>query len=223
MPNYTEYEDQSIHIIEQSKEEFGSGLFALTSFGNESALLLNLIKKSGAGIPVLTVDTGFWFPETRQHQHALEHQLGFTALKYRPDDTRLAQIEEARLWEADLDEYNRLTKVSPLSQAIGELGVTALLSGVRSHQNDNRGSFNTYGIGNDDEWRIHPVLDWTESAVADYFRHEDLPRHPLQAQGYGSVGDWTITVPGSRRQGRNLGAKSECGLHVPVTERTSAA
>ncbi|NNL88356.1 MAG: phosphoadenosine phosphosulfate reductase family protein, partial [Marinicaulis sp.] len=46
----------------------------------------------------------------------------------------------------------------------------------------------------------------------------DLPRHPLVAQGYPSIGCWPCTHPVAEgadiRSGRWRGsAKSECGIH----------
>lgn len=222
MPTYKEYEAQSVDIIKQAKGDFGSGLFVLSSFGNESALMLKLLEKSEIEAPVLTIDTGFWFEETHQHQKDLEKQLGFTALNFGPSDQQIDKISEQKLWETDLKRYNRLTKLYPLSAAIRELGVTALLSGVRGYQNENRAALRTYGTGNDEEWRIHPVLNWSEEMVDEYFADNNLPRHPLYYEGYGSIGDWTITTPGEKRTGRNLDTdddkiKSECGLHTQIT------
>jgi phosphoadenosine phosphosulfate reductase len=217
MPTYEQYEAESIDIIKQAKAEHGAGLYTLSSFGNESAAQLSVIYDSGEDIPVLALDTGFWMPETRQHQRNLQQRFGFELRRYRPHPVVRAAIRANQTWETDLAEYNRLTKLEPLSRAIAELGITALLSGVRRHQNDHRSRLGTYAIGNDEEWRIHPLIDWPEDVVGGYFTAKDLPYHPLRAEGYGSIGDWTITRPGQGRSGRGLGGMSECGLHVPVS------
>lgn len=217
MPTYKEFEEQSIEIIRQSHADFGDGLYALSSFGVESALLPTLIQKSGVEVPIITIDTGFWFDETHAHKQQLEKQLGFTAISYRPDDVTLHNIFANRLWQKDLKAYRQHTKLAPLSEAIGELGVDALLTGIKAYQNENRAQLSKYGfVGRDEEWRIHPTIEWTEQAVQEYFAAEDLPYHPLYHQGYESIDDWPLTQPGKGREGRQLDTKSECGLHIPA-------
>jgi phosphoadenosine phosphosulfate reductase len=56
-----------------------------------------------------------------------------------------------------------------------------------------------------------------------YFRVYDLPRHPLTAEGYRSVGDAHSSRPAapddsSERSGRFRGLAEECGLHVEEWE-----
>jgi len=61
-------------------------------------------------------------------------------------------------------------------------------------------------------------LDWTDAQVAQYFRDNDLPKHPLEAQGYKTMGDWHSTKPvaegESAEDSRYGGGKYECGLHL---------
>ena len=55
----------------------------------------------------------------------------------------------------------------------------------------------------------------TEKEVARFFKKNSLPNHPLEAQGYSSIGCARCTVKGKGRSGRwSNSSKSECGLHL---------
>ena len=55
----------------------------------------------------------------------------------------------------------------------------------------------------------------TEKEVAQFFKQNSLPNHPLEAQGYSSIGCAQCTVKGKGRSGRwSNSSKSECGLHL---------
>jgi phosphoadenosine phosphosulfate reductase len=74
----------------------------------------------------------------------------------------------------------------------------------------------------DGRLKINPLGDWTKDDLEAYFAEHDLPRHPLEAQGYLSVGCEPCTskvLPGEDpRAGRWRGwDKVECGIHSPVT------
>ena len=48
-----------------------------------------------------------------------------------------------------------------------------------------------------------------------FIEKENLPFHPLVADGYHSIGCKHCTVPGKGRSGRwNNNPKTECGLHL---------
>jgi phosphoadenosine phosphosulfate reductase len=66
--------------------------------------------------------------------------------------------------------------------------------------------------------KVNPLATWSDDDVAYYLRANDLPEHPLWAEGYASIGCAAVTAkpanPGDRRSGRWVGAdKEECGLH----------
>jgi len=192
--------------------EFGEGLHALTSFGTESALLPDILQRAGVQTRFITIDTGFWFPETHSFKDRLTGRYGLDLRVYGPSPADVGEIAAARLWETDLDAYHEVTKHEPLRRAINELGITALFAGVRGGQTANRAGLRQMEPGKDGETRVHPLLGWSEEQAAHHFRRYRLPRHPLYYQGYGSVGDWTLTRPGGGREGREL-PNSECGLH----------
>ena len=214
----TTYETQAIETIQEAAANHGEGLYALTSFGVESALLFDLVNKAGVKVDFLSIDTGFWFPETYDFKDELTDRYQRLTCLYGPDANDVAAITDSRLWETDIDQYHEITKHEPLRRAIRELGVTALLSGVRAGQTPNRAELRTVEPGRDGEVRLHPLLNWTEERAGQYFEDQGLPRHPLYAFGYGSVGDWTTTRPGMGRGGRDL-PHSECGLHVAADGR----
>jgi len=60
-----------------------------------------------------------------------------------------------------------------------------------------------------------PLIDITEGEFLFHLEKDKLPRHPLEAKGYGSIGCHHCTRPGQGRAGRWAGKdKDECGLHV---------
>jgi phosphoadenosine phosphosulfate reductase len=188
---------------------FGPGLFAMTSAGVDSALMLDHIAEKN--IPVIHINTGFLPKETLIFRDELQDRYGFQLHEYKPSVERLGDIVAGKLWETDLSTYSRMTKLEPLAEAIRDLGVTALLAGLRGGQTTNRSKLGYIGRGHDGEYRIHPFIDWSEDEVSAYFDRHKLPRHPLYARGFGSVGDMQTTAPGKQREGRTV---MECGLHV---------
>src|SRR3546814_20758480 len=70
--------------------------------------------------------------------------------------------------------------------------------------------------------KFNPLANWTREMLDAYFEAHDLPRHPLEAEGYPSIGCSPCTSqvkPGDDpRAGRWRGwAKTDCGIHEDVT------
>lgn len=212
----SELEGQSAEtIIKKSYEIFGSKLYSLSSFGADSAIMFRLLEKAGLEIPILTIDTGFWFEETYFFMDEMVDRHNLKVHVYGPSKEEVGNIKKEKLWEKNVDKYHQVTKLRPLSKAIEELGVEGLMSGVRRSQTKNRAKLKTISEGSDGEIRIHPILSWSEKDVDDFFQSERLLKHPLYWQGYGSIGDYTTTKPGTGREGRSgLGVCLECGIHL---------
>jgi phosphoadenosine phosphosulfate reductase len=67
--------------------------------------------------------------------------------------------------------------------------------------------------------KINPLADWSKDRLEAYFAEHDLPRHPLEAQGYLSIGcapcTSKVAAGEDPRSGRWRGwDKVECGIHV---------
>jgi phosphoadenosine phosphosulfate reductase len=192
-------------------DTFGDGLFAMTSAGVDSAVILEQIAAARVSIPAIHINTGFLYPETLQFRDELQERYGFQLHEFGPTPEQIADIELLRLWDGDMDIYSKMTKLDPLSSAIKQLNVKALISGVRADQTDNRAGLDFLGRGSDGEIRVRPLIDWDKIRVEQYIQTHNLPRNSLYKKGYESVGDRHLTTPGSDRQGREV---MECGIHV---------
>lgn len=196
-----------------------SGRIAVTSsFGAESAVLLDLVAEVDPAVPVIFLDTGELFDETLEYRYRLERKLGLTNVRVvRPTDEDRRDADN--LWVSDPDRCCELRKVRPLAKAVE--GFAALIDGrKRAHGFDRDGLGTVQHAGG--VVKISPLATWSEDAIEAHFRARDLPRHPLVAQGYRSIGCWPCTRPTKpgepARAGRWAGsAKTECGIHtVPL-------
>jgi len=212
-------------IVRWAAETFGRGLVVTSSFGAHSAVMLHLVSEHAPGTPVVLIDTGHLFLETYRFAHDLAERLDLDLRIFQPRMT--AAHQEAiygRLWEQGEEgvrEYLRINKVEPLQRALREIRPAAWLSGVRAEQTDHRAELEIVSA-QDGRVKVHPILKWRLSDVEAYLESKDLPHHPLHAQGYRSIGDVHSTLPTlpgqDPREGRILGAKRECGIHLPLTE-----
>ena len=200
---------------------FGEGLVASTSFGLQSAVMLDLIARHAPAVPVVFIDTGYHFPETYRYAEELVSRLGTDLRIYLPKYSA-ARMEalHGRLWEQGkegLDRYGIITKVEPMDRALRELGATAWISGLRRSHSSTR-SGRPLAERQNRMTKVYPILDWADAQVAAYMHERSLPPHPLEAQGYVTMGDWHSTVPaaqaGDAESTRFNGQKYECGLHL---------
>ena len=201
----------SIDRINYLYSIFGDQLYALSSAGIDSGLMIDHLLKTKNNIPVLHIDTGFLPKETIQFKNELEKYYRNKFIRLYPTNEDIKDIKESKLWIYDPDLYSKMTKIKPLNSAIRRLKIKALMSGARSDQNKNRASLNFIEKGLNGELRVYPFLDWSSSKVQNYINSRNLPVHKLKAMGFDSVGDTHSTVPGEKRIGRQI---YECGINV---------
>jgi len=192
----------------------------VSSFGTESAVLLHLIAQVDPATPVLFLETGKHFPETLAYRDALIEQLGLTDVRnLTPDADVLAAKDESGLrWSYDPDGCCEIRKVIPLARAIETFDST--ITGRKGFQSSTRTGLPRFEIDGD-RLKINPLADWDRARIDAYFEEHDLPRHPLEAKGYLSIGCapcTSIVKPGEDpRSGRWRGwDKVECGIHEAV-------
>ena len=197
---------------------------AVSSFGAESAVLLDLVAQVAPATPVLFLETGKHFAETIAYRDTLVERLGLTNLVIlEPDPTDLAARDESGLrWSYDPDGCCEIRKVKPLAAALARFD--ASLTGRKAFQSSTRANLPRFEVDTSDplgRLKINPLIDWQAADLAAYIAAHDLPAHPLVAAGYPSIGCSPCTTkvaPGEDpRSGRWKGwDKTECGIHSPV-------
>ncbi|ANI76871.1 MULTISPECIES: phosphoadenylyl-sulfate reductase [Sphingobium] len=216
---------EGVDALTMLKTVFAEGLAGkvavVSSFGTESAVLLDLVARADKTVPVIFVDTLKMFAETLNYRDTLIARLGFTdSRSVVPDLDVLAKKDETGLrWSYDPDGCCDIRKVEPMNRA--KQGLDAWISGRKAFQSTTRQNMPRFEI-EDGRLKINPLGDWAKDDLEAYFAEHDLPRHPLEAQGYLSVGCEPCTskvLPGEDpRAGRWRGwDKVECGIHSPIT------
>ena len=206
------------------KDSLAGDVCLVSSFGAESAVLLHLVTQAKADVPVLFLDTGKHFPETLAYRDTLTERLGLNIINLTPDAAELAARDENGLrWSYDPDGCCEIRKVKPLAKVMQRFD--ASITGRKGFQSGTRQGLPRFEIDSSDaqgRLKINPLASWDKDALSAYFETHDLPRHPLEAQGYPSIGCSPCTskvAPGEDpRAGRWRGwDKTECGLHDAVS------
>ena len=191
-----------------------------SSFGIQAALMLHLVSRQRADIPVILTDTGYLFPETYQFIDTLTEQLNLNLQVFRAEHS--AAWQEARygkLWEQGvegIEKYNHINKVEPMNRAIQTLGVQTWFAGLRREQSGSRAHLPVLAVQRG-VFKLLPIIDWDNRQIFQYLKDNGLSYHPLWDQGYLSVGDTHTTKKweeGMKEEDtRFFGLKRECGLH----------
>ncbi|MDR3520821.1 MAG: phosphoadenylyl-sulfate reductase [Acidocella sp.] len=202
------------------KERFWGRIALVSSFGTESAIVLHMISGIDKSLPVVFLDTLKLFPETLAYRDELVALLGLTNIRnIHPDAKQLAAYDpDGTLWQRDVDTCCAIRKTNPLDGALENM--QAWITGRKRSQGGQRADLQLVETGPDGRITVNPLAFWSDDQIETYFETHSLPRHPLQAQGYASIGCATCTKRTrdgeDKRSGRWAGLdKSECGIHLP--------
>ena len=205
-------------IIEAAALALPGRLAVVSSFGTESAVLLKFVAEVDSSLPVLFLDTLWLFKETLAYRDLLVAHLGLKDVRtVTPSPSALAKRDPRRdLCFLDQDACCNLRKVAPLAQELEPFA--GWISGRKRYQGGGRAGL---AIVEADGRRLkfNPLAPLTAAKINAIFADADLPRHPLEAAGYRSIGciPCTSRAPGdaAARDGRWSGlVKTECGIHT---------
>ncbi len=198
---------------------FPGRIALVSSFGIESAVLLHLVSRIDRAAPVIFLETGKLFPETLRYRDALVDRLGLSDVRsVRPDAGTLASADPAgTLWQSDPDLCCWHRKVEPLDEALA--GFPAWITGRKRFQGGMRSALPLIEREGG-RVKVNALASWSAERLREYMAEHGLPRHPLEAQGYRSLGCAPCTRPtapgADPRAGRWAGrGKTECGIHLP--------
>ncbi len=201
-----------------SEPEFGR-VALVSSFGAESAVLLDMAAAVRPDVPVLFVETGWLFAETLAYAEELTARLALRDVRWLKAERGVLEARDPRRlrWSYDPDGCCLIRKVEPLERALS--GFDTWISGRKAWQAATRAGLPLFEE-QDGRLKLNPLADWDRARIAARMDARGLPAHPLVAEGYPSIGCSPCTSrvqPGEDpRAGRWRGwDKVECGIHRP--------
>ena len=205
-------------VLERAMTDPQVGRIALvSSFGAESVVLLHLVSVIDRTTPVLFIDTEMLFAETIAYQAEVAGKLGLTITRITADRAKLAfEDPDNTLHQFNTDACCALRKTEPLERALS--GYDAWITGRKRYQGASRAAVDFFEAEGDIRIKVNPLAHWDRADLEDYMVNNRLPRHPLVAKGYPSIGCAPCTspvLPGEDpRAGRwRNSEKVECGIH----------
>jgi phosphoadenylyl-sulfate reductase (thioredoxin) len=201
---------------------YGSRFGVLTSFQDGGMVLVDMAAKLG-NVRVFTLDTGRLPMETHQMIEQVRSMYGLKVEIVSPDAQEVERMTSQygpNLFYRDVA-YRRLCcevrKVRPLERKLREFEAYAV--GLRRSQSESRSEVSRVDRSAP-VLKLSPIADWSPEQIQAYLKQNNVPRHPLYALGYTSIGCGPCTRPTSdgedERAGRwwwELDAEKECGLH----------
>lgn len=208
---------------------YGDGFAVSTSFQAEGMVIVDMIAKLAKSPRVITLDTGRLPAETYQMIETVRERYGIAVEVIYPDAAELESMVSRHGPNLFYRETAlrmlccNIRKVRPLDRKLKELKAWAV--GLRRSQSDSRAEVLKVDL-DAVPVKISPLADWTLEQVDEYIRQNDVPRHPLYARGYTSIGcdpcTRAIDAGESERAGRwwwEREADKECGIHFTADGR----
>jgi len=212
--------DQIAAKIEEYKAQ-GKKLFTTSSFQTHSLVMLHILSRIDRSIPVYFINTGYLFPETVAFRDEVAAVFGLHIVDLKPNTPKYLQREPngKLMFTTDPDHCCYLNKTQPMEPILAAHDVW--INGVRADQSAVRKAMKVEQPAPFDSIRFHPMLDWDNRQIFAYIREHNLPRHPMDAKGYVSIGCEPCTrrmdPEMQEREARWYGLnKVECGLHTDL-------
>ncbi|MFN3972326.1 MAG: phosphoadenylyl-sulfate reductase [Gemmobacter sp.] len=206
-------------VLDHALRDADLGRVALvSSFGAESVVLLHLVSVIAPETPVLFIDTRMLFPETLDYQRAVAERLHLCDLRtIRAAHPRVAHHDpEGTLHQVNTDACCAVRKVEPLERALKDFD--GWITGRKRFQGAGRAAVEFFEAEGDTRIKVNPLAHWGREDIAEYMTENRLPRHPLVARGYLSIGCAPCTSPVEQGEDPRAGRwrnseKTECGIH----------
>jgi phosphoadenosine phosphosulfate reductase len=192
-------------------------LALVSSFGADSVVLLHLVAKVHRDIPVIFIDTEMLFAQTLVYQQEVAERLRLRNVTVIRAGDSAVHDPAKTLHLRDTDACCALRKTAPLHRALVPYG--GWISGRKRYQSGTRADLDFFELeGSTGRIKVNPLARWARDDIRIYMDENRLPRHPLVAQGYPSIGCAPCTSPIEAGEDPRAGrwrdqVKVECGIH----------
>lgn len=211
----------AISVLDHALRDPEIGQLALvSSFGAESVVLLHMVSVARRETPVIFIDTEMLFTETLVYQQELAERLALQDLRIirAAPKSLAAQDPDDRLHQRNIDACCALRKIEPLQRALE--GFDGWITGRKRYQSGSRATLDFFEVEEGtDRIKVNPLAHWDRADLQTYIEENRLPRHPLVARGYPSIGCMPCTTPVRPDEDQRSGRwrdqdKTECGIHL---------
>ena len=214
--------EAGLQLLRHCPTAYAGQIAIVSSFGAQSAVLLAYVAEIAPATPVLFIETGKLFPETLQYRRDLTAHLGLLDVRDLRPPAAVVTVQDpaGMLYQSDADACCAMRKVAPLERGLTHFA--AWVTGRRRTQSVTRVAMPLLETMAG-RVKINPLAQWSDAEIEAQMVRKRLPRHPLVARGYPSIGCRPCTRPVAAgddpRSGRWAGkAKTECGIHRATTE-----
>ena len=196
--------------------EAAPNLALVSSFGAESIALLHLAAMVRPDVRVIFIDTLLLFPETLTYQREVARKLGLRRVHVLRAETAQADTDDT-LHLRDPDACCTLRKTQVLDAALA--GYDGWITGRKRFQSGSRAALPAFEMEKaTGRIKVNPLAHWSSADVQEYMTENALPRHPLVARGYPSIGCAPCTTQVAEGEDPRAGRwrnreKEECGIH----------
>lgn len=199
----------------------GEGVCITSSFQTEDMVVLHMLRRHLADVPVIFLETGYHFPALTEYRDRLTREWGLNLVNALPRTTREEQERtQGLLYIVQPSECCQVRKVEPLMRSLEPY--RWWFTGLRREQSPTRANLRKIEDHKLPTGRmlkkVSVLADWTWEQVENYAREHGIPRLALYDQGYTSIGCEPCTaIPeagADPRSGRWGGKKLECGIHT---------
>jgi len=216
-------------ILSWAIETYGDGFAVSTSFQSEGMVIVDMVARLVKNPRILTLDTGRLPAETYRMIETVRERYGVSVEVVCPDAAEVESMVALHgpnlFFRASAMRMLccNIRKVRPLDRKLKELKAWAV--GLRRAQSDSRAEVRKVDL-EAAPVKISPLADWTAEQVEEYISRNDVPRHPLYARGYTSIGCDPCTRAVEPGEGERAGrwwweqdVDKECGIHFTADGR----
>lgn len=162
------------YVVDEAKNPVVS-----TSFGPNSAVLLQMVTGVYPDIPIIWVDSGFNTNSTYQFALQLIDRLKLNMKIYTPRSTSaFLNVKMKGIPDVETpahEEFTDTVKLEPFNRALVELRPDVWFSGIRAEETEFRKTLNILTTQTTNLVKVAPILYWTEEDIYNYIKENNLP------------------------------------------------
>lgn len=187
-------------------------IMVTSSFGASSVFLLYWLSKIAPKQAIYFLDTTYHFEETLAYLQRLKQLYNLNVVVIKPSLEENQASRDNRWWSSEPTHCCHVNKVKPLAKITAQHQIW--VSGLMGHQTPYRENLDIFQQQGE-ILKFYPMIDLIREDFDSLMKPLRLPKHPLEAMGFDSVGCRHCTAPGVGRSGRwKEQNKTECGLHT---------